>query len=151
MYEYRCKILKIIDGTTILISIDLGFNIWINRKLKLQGIRVPSDIPLAKNFIDEVLTIDKSILFKLQSNEVNRYGHVIGDLEVPKYLFPAGIFLGHNTSSHIWLTNIMLRNNICTTYDGQNIKQLDEIHRQHRKLLEGSPYWGAKLKAWLSD
>ena len=28
MYEYKCKIVKVIDGDTVDVDIDLGFGIW---------------------------------------------------------------------------------------------------------------------------
>ena len=35
MYEYKCKIVKVIDGDTADVDIDLGFGVW----LKKQRIR----------------------------------------------------------------------------------------------------------------
>ena len=32
MYEYKCKILRIVDGDTVDIDIDLGFGIWMHRE-----------------------------------------------------------------------------------------------------------------------
>ena len=29
MYEYKCKIVKIVDGDTVDIDIDLGFGVWL--------------------------------------------------------------------------------------------------------------------------
>ena len=31
MYEYRCKVVKIIDGDTVDVDIDLGFGVWLNK------------------------------------------------------------------------------------------------------------------------
>ena len=31
MYEYRCKILRVVDGDTVDVDIDLGFGVWINK------------------------------------------------------------------------------------------------------------------------
>ena len=32
MYEYRCKIVKIIDGDTVDVDIDLGFGVWLHKE-----------------------------------------------------------------------------------------------------------------------
>ena len=32
MYEYRCKVVKIIDGDTIDVDIDLGFGVWLHKE-----------------------------------------------------------------------------------------------------------------------
>ena len=31
MHEYRCKIVKVIDGDTVDVDIDLGFGIWMKK------------------------------------------------------------------------------------------------------------------------
>ena len=30
MYEYRCTVVKIVDGDTVDVDIDLGFGVWLN-------------------------------------------------------------------------------------------------------------------------
>ncbi len=32
MYEYRCTVVKIIDGDTVDVDIDLGFGIWMHKE-----------------------------------------------------------------------------------------------------------------------
>jgi len=42
MYEYRCKITKVVDGDTVKCDIDLGFGIWQhNETVRLMGIDTP--------------------------------------------------------------------------------------------------------------
>ncbi len=42
MYRYRCRILRIVDGDTVDVDIDLGFNIWLNnRRVRLASIDAP--------------------------------------------------------------------------------------------------------------
>ena len=42
MYEYRCKLIKVIDGDTIDIDIDLGFGVWMkNQRIRMHGIDTP--------------------------------------------------------------------------------------------------------------
>ena len=42
MYEYRCKVVKIIDGDTVDVDIDLGFGIWqMNERVRIMGIDTP--------------------------------------------------------------------------------------------------------------
>ena len=36
MYEYRVKVIKVVDGDTVDVDIDLGFGVW----LKKQRIRL---------------------------------------------------------------------------------------------------------------
>ena len=42
MYEYRCKIVRIIDGDTGDVDIDLGFGVWLHKeRIRLYGIDTP--------------------------------------------------------------------------------------------------------------
>ena len=42
MYEYRCKVVKVIDGDTVDVDIDLGFGIWqIDERVRIMGIDTP--------------------------------------------------------------------------------------------------------------
>ena len=42
MYEYRCKIRRVVDGDTVDVDIDLGFGMWIHNELiRLYGVDTP--------------------------------------------------------------------------------------------------------------
>ena len=42
MFEYPCIIRKIIDGDTVDVDIDLGFDTWLlNQRIRLHGIDTP--------------------------------------------------------------------------------------------------------------
>lgn len=41
MYEYRCTLLKVIDGDTVDVSIDLGFDHSFRARVRLYGIDTP--------------------------------------------------------------------------------------------------------------
>ena len=42
MYEYRVNILKVIDGDTVDVDIDLGINTWIKKeRVRIMGIDTP--------------------------------------------------------------------------------------------------------------
>ena len=32
MYEYRCKILRVVDGDTVDVDIDFGFGVWMHKE-----------------------------------------------------------------------------------------------------------------------
>ena len=39
MYEYRCKVVKIVDGDTVDVDIDLGFGVWLKKeRIRMFGI-----------------------------------------------------------------------------------------------------------------
>ena len=42
MYEYKCEIVRVVDGDTVDVNIDLGFGIWMrNERVRLYGIDTP--------------------------------------------------------------------------------------------------------------
>ena len=42
MYEYKIKIIKVVDGDTVDVDIDLGFGVWLHKeRVRLYGIDTP--------------------------------------------------------------------------------------------------------------
>ena len=41
MYLYNAKLVRVIDGDTIDAVIDLGFDVWIKKRVRLYGIDTP--------------------------------------------------------------------------------------------------------------
>ena len=42
MYEYRAKILRVVDGDTVDVDIDLGFGVWMHKeRVRMMGIDTP--------------------------------------------------------------------------------------------------------------
>ena len=42
VYEYNCKIVRVVDGDTVDVDIDLGFGIWRHKeRIRLHGIDTP--------------------------------------------------------------------------------------------------------------
>ena len=42
MYEYKCKIVKIVDGDTVDVDLDLGFGVWLkDERVRIMGIDTP--------------------------------------------------------------------------------------------------------------
>ena len=42
MYQYRINVVKIIDGDTVDVDIDLGFGVWLKKqRIRLHGIDTP--------------------------------------------------------------------------------------------------------------
>ena len=42
MYEYRCKVVKVIDGDTVDVDLDLGFDVMLKKeRVRIMGIDTP--------------------------------------------------------------------------------------------------------------
>ena len=95
MYEYRCKVLKVIDGDTVDIDIDLGFGTWIrNERVRIMGIDTPesrtsNDIEkkfglAAKSRLQELLgetAILKTQVSKKGEDMKGKFGRILGDFK----------------------------------------------------------------------
>ena len=93
-YIYRIKeIYKVIDGDTIDASIDLGFGIYLTRKIRLAGIDTPESRTTnakekimgleSKEWIKRRLEFAKDILIKTElPDSTEKYGRIIGHLYI---------------------------------------------------------------------
>jgi len=93
VYEYRCKVLKVIDGDTVDVDIDLGFGMWIhNERVRIMGIDTPEsrtsdDIEkkfglAAKERLKELL--DETAILKTQIDKKGedmkgKFGRILGN------------------------------------------------------------------------
>ena len=94
MYEYRVrKVTKIVDGDTIDVEIDLGFNISYAQRVRLAGIDTPES--RTRDKVEKVLGLEskqrlKDILDKAQlvviktelPDSSEKYGRILGWLFV---------------------------------------------------------------------
>ena len=92
MYTYSAKLIRVIDGDTLDASIDLGFDVWIKRRIRLAGINAyevrtrnkkeKEKGLAAKARLEEVL--ERNSEFKLVSHGVVKYGRSLGEIHTTK-------------------------------------------------------------------
>ena len=89
MFRYNCKLIRVIDGDTVDAMIDLGFNIWIKKRIRLYGINTPEirtkDLEEKKRGLqakDKLVDIlgESDGFFVLESHGVGKYGRCLGTL-----------------------------------------------------------------------
>ena len=89
MYLYNAKLVRVIDGDTIDAVIDLGFDVWIKKRVRLYGINTPEtrtkDLEekqagiAAKKRLQEYID-DSGGKFKIESHGIGKYGRCLGTL-----------------------------------------------------------------------
>jgi micrococcal nuclease len=94
MYEYRVKkILKVVDGDTIDVDIDLGFDISFSSRVRLAGIDAPESRTRdlyekklgleSKEWLKNVLNHAKTIVIKTEKpDSKEKFGRILGWLFV---------------------------------------------------------------------
>jgi micrococcal nuclease len=95
MYEYKCKVLRIVDGDTVDIDIDLGFGIWMHReRVRIMGIDTPESRTrdkVEKTFglaskarLKDMLPIGSTQILKTEidrsgEDKKGKFGRILGD------------------------------------------------------------------------
>ena len=130
-YIYRIKeIYKVIDGDTIDASIDLGFGIYLTRKIRLAGIDTPesrtTDVKEkimgleSKDWLKHRVENAQCILIKTElPDSTEKYGRIIGHLFIN----------GQETS----LNNQMITSGYALAYDGGTKDKNFDVLLERRK------------------
>jgi len=134
MYEYRAKINRVVDGDTVDVDLDLGFNIVLtNERVRIMGIDTPesrTSDPIEKVFglaakerLKELLgkeSILKTEVSKDGEDMKGKFGRILGD------------FL---TEDGRRVTDIMIEEGHCVRYHGQNKADVQVAHMANRQKL----------------
>lgn len=94
MYVYKSKLLRVIDGDTIDALIDLGFDIHVKKRIRLEGIDAwetrTRDLEekkkgvAAKQWLENILH-DHENIFKLKSSGIGKFGRCIGVILIEQW------------------------------------------------------------------
>jgi micrococcal nuclease len=130
MYEYNCKIVRVIDGDSIILDIDLGFSHWIhNESIRLYGIDTPEcrtrDAEekaaglLAKEFVEDALHVGGT--YTLTTKEKGKFGRYLGV-----------IMLSDKTS----INAALVKERLAVPYYGQSKVRVQEAHKANYEILK---------------
>lgn len=75
MYEYSCRLIRVVNGNTIEAVIDLGFGISITQRIRLFGINDTEQVK--KILFDEV---PREFICQTIYNKKGKVGRVLGTL-----------------------------------------------------------------------
>ena len=129
MYEYKCYVSRIIDGDSLEASIDLGFGIMFNSKVRLYGIDAPESRTkdedekvrglLAKQYLESKINSAKQVIIQTEKDAKGKFGRVLGKLFVDK----------------ININQSMIDNHLAVEYFGQSKEELEAGHMANRQIL----------------
>lgn len=134
MYEYRCKVVKIVDGDTVDVDIDLGFGVWLKKeRIRMFGIDTPEsrtrDLDekkyglMAKEFITKLLDDEGGIVLKTHKDAEGKFGRILGELWRTTDLADRSI------------NQIMIEKHHAVSYYGQSKEDIAEQHIKNRDLV----------------
>lgn len=133
MYQYKCKINKVLDGDTVDIDLDLGFNIILtNQRVRMAGIDTPESRTTDKEEKPRGMLSKKRLGEKLPAGSWQRINTLKADNNDDKFGRILGEFiLEDNTNVNQW----MIDNNYAVLYQGENKDNVQNQHQQNKKIL----------------
>ena len=103
MYEYKAKLIKVVDGDTVDAMIDCGFSVFRKERIRLKGINAPESRTrdkeekkkglAAKARLQELIKDGKNeFIVKTSLDKKGKYGRLLGELYqsiAPRSNFPS--------------------------------------------------------------
>lgn len=134
MYEYKATILRIIDGDTVDVDLDLGFGIWLrNERVRIMGIDTPESRTsdeveklfgtAAKNRLKELLgekAVLKTQVDKSGADMKGKFGRILGD------------FVANDGRM---VSDILIEEGHCVAYFGGSKDEIQMKHMANRAKL----------------
>ena len=136
MYEYRCKVIKVIDGDTVDVDIDLGFDILLrDERVRIMGIDTPESRTrdkVEKKFglaskarLKELIGGKSGPILKTQINKKGedmrgKFGRILGDFV---------------TEDGRMVTDILVEEGHAVAYFGGSKEEIQDKHMANRKKL----------------
>lgn len=128
MYKYRCIIVRVVDGDTVDVDIDLGFGIWLKKqRIRLFGVDTPEsrtrDLEekkyglLAKEFVKSYLQKDSKQILQTKTDERGKFGRILGE------------FIVNDTT----VNQLLIDTYNAVAYHGQSKEDIAEEHLENRK------------------
>lgn len=118
-YNYKAKLVKVVDGDTIDAMIDVGFDIWIKKRIRYKGIDTwesrTRDLDEKKKGLaakarnKELLesVSKKSGYFIIKSYGTGKYGRVLAD-----------VYIHDSDNNHIWVNKQLIKEGHAYKYEG---------------------------------
>lgn len=133
MYEYRAKLVKVVDGDTVDVDIDLGFGVWLkSERVRIMGIDTPESRTrdkvekifglAAKERLKQLIekdTILKTFAAKDGEDMKGKFGRILGDFIIEDRM----------------VTEIMIEEGHAVKYYGQNKADVEIAHMANRNKL----------------
>ena len=90
MFDYPCKLVRVVDGDTIDVNIDLGFSVWHKARVRMLGIDTPES--RTRNLAEKAMGLASKARLKEMlignklkiecTKEKGKFGRVLGNVIV---------------------------------------------------------------------
>ena len=134
MYEYKCKVKRVVDGDTMDVILDLGFDVLHSVRVRLAGIDTPEsrtrDLDekargkLSKAYLKESIKGRKVVLKTKLKDSRGKFGRVIAEVWVE---FEKGSLRNVN--------ELMIKECHAVRYNAENKALVHDAHMANRDIL----------------
>ena len=136
VYEYNCKIVRVVDGDTVDVDIDLGFGIWMHKeRVRLHGIDTPESRTRDLEEKKYGLLAKEQILFFLPEgsmqtlvtvkDKAGKFGRILGKFKIVDPV------TAYDTTVNDW----MIKEHHAAPYFGQSKDEIAQIHLENRSKV----------------
>lgn len=142
MYRYRCKVVRVVDGDTVDVDIDLGFGVWLRKeRVRMLGIDTPESRTrdkeekkyglAAKAFLKKVL--GTTPILETTKDGKGKFGRILGTFyaTIPEDDHPECDRYIADVNVNEW----MIMNHHAVPYEGNSKEQIAEQHLENRKYV----------------
>jgi micrococcal nuclease len=132
MYEYGCTVERVVDGDTIDVILDLGFDIRFKSRVRLYGIDTPESRTRDK---------DEKVRGKMAGaflkDAVNNGSKVVIETKLKDSRGKYGRVLGNVVVDGVNINKALIKNFLAVAYFGQSKDEVEAEHLINRtKLIE---------------
>ena len=138
MFEYSCRIVRVVDGDTVDVDIDLGFDVWLKKqRIRLFGVDTPEsrtrDLEekkyglAAKKFVEEYLPLESRQTLRTKLDDRGKFGRILGEFVVEQE------WEGQTISSTI--NEQLIRKHHGVKYHGQSKDDIEAEHLENREKV----------------
>jgi len=133
-FQYRATIVRVIDGDSIEVDIDLGFWVFLKKQnVRLFRIDSPESRTrdliekqfgiLTKTVVESFCPVGSTVLLETDLRDHDKFGRILGRVEVIRNGEP------------IILNDYLLENRLAVDYEGQNKSDIEAAHLANREYL----------------
>jgi len=141
MYEYRCKVIRVVDGDTVDVDIDLGFGVWLkDERVRIMGIDTPESRTrdkveklfgtAAKERLKQLIGGKSGPILKTQVSKdgedmKGKFGRILGDFEC----------YDHKHDAWRMVTDVLVEEGHAVAYFGGSKEEIQAKHLVNRDKL----------------
>ena len=138
MFEYSCRIVRVVDGDTVDVDIDLGFDLWLKKqRIRLYGVDTPEsrtrDLEekkyglAAKDFVEKHLPVGSKQTLRTKLDDRGKFGRILGEFVLSSQ------WEGKEIPTTI--NEQLIKQHHAVKYFGQSKEDIEKEHLKNREFV----------------